>query len=296
MVEILSERLASPFAELARHSDDPDDFSRGLPPADDVREHLPPAAENDRKAVGEMDFQTAHQTVEEKAHRSEDLIEQRAVTNPQQAQTDVLHVGCGEFAREKLPPVFRDSTWREIRLDIDPEVAPDFVASITDMRVISDGAVDAVYSSHNLEHLYPHDVPLALREMRRVLKQAGYALIKLPDIQEVARHVAEGRLEQPLYISPMGAISALDMMYGHRPSLARGNLFMAHRTGFTSETLGTAMIEAGFAAVLVQRTEHAFLLTAIGFRSKPDREALATAQARMLSDPDRPSVLYSRTI
>ena len=82
-------------------------------------------------------------------------------------------------------------------------------------------------------------------------------------------------------------------MIGHRSSLARGNLFMAHRTGFTSETLGAAMIEAGFAAALVQRTESAFLLTAIGFRSKPDREQLALAQARMLSAPDRPAVLYS---
>ena len=33
------------------------------------------------------------------------------------------------------------------------------------MQVIADGEFDAVYSSHNVEHLYPHEVPLALREM-----------------------------------------------------------------------------------------------------------------------------------
>ena len=124
-------------------------------------------------------------------------------------------------------------SWREIRLDIDPEVHPDFVASITDMHVISDGAVDAVYSSHNIEHLHPHDVPLALQEMHRVLKPDGFTLIKLPDLQEVARHVAEGKLEDPLYISPMGPIAPLDILFGHRPSLVGGNAFMAHRTGFT---------------------------------------------------------------
>ena len=207
--------------------------------------------------------------------------------------SEVLHVGCGTYAREKLPPVFL-AGWREIRLDIDPEVRPDFVASITDMRVISDGMVDAVYSSHNVEHLYPHDVPLALREMCRVLGPSGFALIRLPDLQEVARHVAEGRLEDPLYVSPMGPITPLDILYGHRASLAGGNMFMAHRTGFTGDTLGAALIKAGFAAVMVQRDPSAFCLTAIAFRSSPDGGQVARAQARMLPAADRPAVLYTR--
>ena len=206
---------------------------------------------------------------------------------------DVLHVGCGVYLREKLPPVFRDAGWREIRLDIDPEVNPDIVASIIDMRAISDGTIDAVYSSHNVEHLYPHEVPLALREMRRVLRAVGFALIKLPDLQEVARHVAEGRLEEQLYMSPMGPIAPLDILYGHRPSLAGGNAFMAHRTGFTGETLGAALVAAGFAAVLVQRDPPAFCLTAVAFSGAPSTEQVANAQARMLPDPTRPAVLYT---
>jgi hypothetical protein len=209
--------------------------------------------------------------------------------------TDVLHVGCGLAAREKLPPVFLAQGWREIRLDIDPDVHPDVVASITDMHAISDGAVDAVYSSHNIEHLYPHDVPLALREMRRVLKPTGFAFIKLPDLQEVARHIAEGKLEDPLYVSPMGPIAPLDILYGHRASLAGGNLFMAHRTGFTGETLGTALIGAGFAAALVQRVTAAFCLTALAFRTIPNGEQIEVAQLRMLPAPDLPAVLYAHS-
>jgi tetratricopeptide (TPR) repeat protein len=209
----------------------------------------------------------------------------------QQDSASVLHVGCGTYGREKLPSVFRHTGWREIRLDIDPDVAPDFVASITDMKVISDGVVDAVYSSHNIEHLYPHDVSPALKEMYRVLKPSGFALIKLPDLQEVARHIAEGKLEDPLYISPMGPIAPLDILFGHRPSLASGNAFMAHRTGFTSGTLATALIKAGFASVMVQRDATAFALAAVAFRSRPDREQLARAQAQMLID--HPAVLYT---
>jgi SAM-dependent methyltransferase len=207
---------------------------------------------------------------------------------------DVLHVGCGAYNRAKLPPVF-DVGWHEIRLDIDPDVHPDFVANITDMRAIADSAADAVYSSHNIEHLYPHEVSLALREMRRVLKPNGFVLIKLPDLQEVARHVAEGGLEQPLYESPMGPIAPLDILFGHRPSLESGNAFMAHRTGFTSETLGSALIKAGFAAAVVQRDAPSFCLTAIAFRSMPDETRINWAQARMLPDAGLPAVLYTQT-
>ena len=158
----------------------------------------------------------------------------------------LLHVGCGAPGIEKLPPVFRRQGWQEIRLDIDPDVKPDLVASTTNMHGIPEGAFDAIFSSHNVEHLYPYDVPKALAEMRRVLKRTGFALLLLPDLQEVARHVADGLLEDSLYKSSMGPIAPLDILYGHRPSLARGNLFMAHHTGFTADTLGGALIKAGF--------------------------------------------------
>jgi len=213
----------------------------------------------------------------------------------QRDNAKVLHVGCGAYAREKLPPFFRGSDWQEIRLDIDPEVRPDFVASITDMHVITDSLVDAVYSSHNLEHLYPHEVPLALQQMHRVLKSDGFALIQLPDLQEVARHIAEGKLEDPLYVSPMGPVAALDILYGHRLSMMNGNLFMSHRTGFTGGTLGAALIGGGFPVVVVQRDTTAFSLTAIAFRNNPAKDHLAQVRTHLLPAPERPAVLYIAT-
>ena len=35
---------------------------------------------------------------------------------------------------------------------------------MTDMSMVDSAAVDAVWSSHNLEHLYAHEVPVALGE------------------------------------------------------------------------------------------------------------------------------------
>jgi hypothetical protein len=129
--------------------------------------------------------------------------------------------------------------------------------------------------------------------MCRVMKPSGFAFIKVPDLQEVARHVADGKLDDTLYISPMGPIAPLDILFGHRSSLEAGNAFMAHRTGFTGGTLGAALINAGFAAALVQRDPSAFCLDAVAFRTSPGTEEVVRVQARMLSSPDRSAVLYT---
>jgi SAM-dependent methyltransferase len=158
----------------------------------------------------------------------------------------VLNVGCGYPLRQKLHPHFHGPEWREIRLDLDPEVQPDIVCSITDMSSVAADSVDAIWSSHNLEHLQRHEVPMALAEFIRVLKPHGLLLLTLPDLQQVARLVVEGRLEDQAYMSVSGPITALDMIFGHTASLAGGNRLMAHRTGFTARTLHRLLVEAGF--------------------------------------------------
>lgn len=172
----------------------------------------------------------------------------------QSAARMVLHVGCGPANPAALPAAFFPAGgWRELRLDIDPAVRPDLIASITDMAVVEDSAVDAVWSAHNLEHLYPHEVPVALAEFYRVLKSDGFLLLTLPDLQQVAELVAQDRLSEPAYLSPAGPISPLDMLYGHGAALAAGNAFMGHRGGFTARTLEAVLRTAGFATVSVVR-------------------------------------------
>jgi len=161
----------------------------------------------------------------------------------------VLNVGCGYPPRQKLHPHFHGPEWREIRLDLDPAVGPDIVCSITDMSPISASTIDAVWSSHNLEHLQRHEVPLALAEFIRVLKPHGLLLLTLPDLQQVAQLVVEDRIEDQAYLSSSGPITALDMIFGHTASLARGNQLMAHRTGFTARMLQKVLVEAGFVQV-----------------------------------------------
>ena len=135
----------------------------------------------------------------------------------------LLNVGCGPVGRAHGFMGFED--WQEVRLDIDPSVQPDVVGTMTDMSAVATGTIDAIVSSHNIEHLYPHEVPVALAEFVRVLKDDGMVLITCPDLQSVCARVAQGELASPLYQSPAVPLAALDLFYVHRPSMAAGNFF-----------------------------------------------------------------------
>jgi SAM-dependent methyltransferase len=168
---------------------------------------------------------------------------------------------------ERLHEYFRNGEWQEIRLDIDPSVEPDIVASITDMAVVESESMDGLWSSHNLEHLYPHEVPLALSEFHRVLKKGGILLMTLPDLQSVAQLIAQDKLEEAAYVSPSGPIAPIDILYGFRPSMAEGNLYMAHRTGFTARSLTNHLAKVGFIKGRVWRDEKAFALWTMAERT-----------------------------
>ena len=165
-----------------------------------------------------------------------------------------LHVGCGRKSQKFTP--FADKNWTEIRLDIDSSVRPDLVGTMTDLSAVATQSVDAVFSSHNIEHLYPHEVPVALNEFKRVLKPDGFILITCPDLQSVCALVADDKLTEPAYQSGQGPISPLDILYGHRAAMQAGNLYMAHRCGFTRRVMSETLKYCGFSSIVKVRPDH----------------------------------------
>ena len=177
----------------------------------------------------------------------------------------VLHVGCGRATLSSLPSVFQNGKWGEIRLDIDPAVKPDIIASVSEMSSVEPASAQAVYSCHNIEHLFHHEVPGALREFHRVLSPGGALVIKTPDLQAACAMVAEDRLYDTAYLSPAGPIAPIDMIYSYRNFLLDNNVFMLHKTGFTATTLRDKIFDAGFQFAFVRRT--GFELYAVGLKA-----------------------------
>ena len=185
----------------------------------------------------------------------------------------LLHVGCGYLNKSHLTG-FNNDNWNEIRLDIDRNVNPDIEGTSTDMKLVDTGSVDAVYSSNNIEHIYPHQVPIALREFYRVLKEDGIVVITCPDIQGVCEIIAQDKLLEPLYESPIGPISPIDVLYGSRKQIAGGNEYMAKKGGLTYSVLNGSLYEAGFKVRVGGRRLETWELWIVAFKQKKPEEEI----------------------
>lgn len=191
----------------------------------------------------------------------------------------LLNVGAGH--RESgaaIPIYFSQPGWREVRLDIEPANEPDILGTMLDMSEVPDASVDAIYSSHNIEHLYPSEIPEALLEFLRVLTPDGFVVITCPDLQAAAQMIAEDRLLETAYESPGGVVTPFDIVYSHRQFTGRDKPYMAHHSGFTLSVLVGTLRSNGFASFIGQRRPKFFDLWVIASKSlRSDQEMLDLA-------------------
>ena len=178
----------------------------------------------------------------------------------------LLHVGCASLNISDLKG-FNNDKWAEIRFDIDESRNPDIIGTIVDLSLVETGSIDAVYSAYNLDHIYPHEVPIALKEFFRVLKNDGIAIIKCPDIQSVCEAIGKDKLLDTFYQSPVGPITPIDILFGNRKAIAKGNEFMAKKGGFTYSVLDGALHQAGFVIRYGGRIKNGRELAVVAFKS-----------------------------
>lgn len=181
----------------------------------------------------------------------------------------VLNVG-GASREIKLPSQY--AQFEQLLLDIDPRGAPDVLCDARELATLAANSYEAVYCSHNLEHYFRHDVPRVLAGFLHVLKDGGFAHIRVPDIHEVMRVTIERGLdvEDELYQSPAGPIMVLDVLYGYGVEIERsGQDFFAHKTGFTQKSLVNALQRAGFG--MVYCVTRNLEVDALAFKGTPDQ-------------------------
>ena len=216
-------------------------------------------------------------------YRRIEAEESTKAMNARILQRTILHVGPGHRNNgAKLPAVFQGSDWQEIRLDIDPANEPDIIGSMLDMADVTDASVDAIYSAHNIEHVYAHEVPQVLKEFLRVLKPDGFLVVTCPDLQTVCQLVAEDKLGDAAYTSQAGPITPLDILYGHGAALAAGHHYMAHKTGFTLKTLTRALHAAGFATSAGKRRARGLDLWVVASKGAMEEAALRELAGKVL--------------
>jgi len=173
----------------------------------------------------------------------------------------VLHAGAGGA---KIPaPYFPDH--EPVTLDIDPRCSPDMVGSMVEMTFIPDECFEAAYTSHTLEHVYPHEVRQCLWNFHRVLKPGGVLMVVVPNLAGIQP------TEDVVYHSPSGPICGLDMFYGHHALIAESP-HMAHKCGFIQETLKSALESVGFVNVTVT-ADDCFNLNALAQKQPRQQEA-----------------------
>lgn len=156
-----------------------------------------------------------------------------------------LSVGGG--SSRELPPVF--AGYQCHVLDIDPAVEPDVQCDALEMHTLEGESYEGVFCSHNLEHFYAHDVPKVLAGFIHVLKPGGIAQIIVPNLNGLFESMRQHNLDigDVWYRTGSGnAVTFHDVLYGWNAAMSGGNLFYAHKCGFTAETLGRAMKDSGF--------------------------------------------------
>lgn len=159
-------------------------------------------------------------------------------------------MGCGS---QPLPDWL--SHFEDVRVDVDPATNPHFVRNMLNLHDLE--GFDGVYCCHALEHLYPYQVPRALAEFKRAIKEEGMVVLMVPDLEDV-----KPTLDPIGLTCDLGPMCGLDLFYGHHAVL-ESQPYMAHHCGFTQQSLFDVLMEAGFRKVKVDRLDN-FNLFGVG--------------------------------
>ncbi|MCJ2541597.1 methyltransferase domain-containing protein [Thermostichus vulcanus] len=135
-----------------------------------------------------------------------------------------LHIG----GKEPHP------NWKIFNIQPGPNV--DYVGNAVDLSQFPDNSLEAIYTSHTLEHFnYTQELPVVLKEWYRALRFGGQLMISVPDLPTLCR----------LYLkeeaTPAQRFAIMRMMFG-----GQVDEYDYHKVGLSWEHLFMLLSQAGF--------------------------------------------------
>lgn len=126
-----------------------------------------------------------------------------------------------------------------VNIDANFRRKTDYLLDVRAGLPFPDNSIEFIYSCHMLEHLYIDEAVNLLRECKRVLTDAGYVRLTLPDF-EYALQILEGQ-----------ATSDFPRRFTSRHGQAINHMFCdgQHRYAFSQEVIQEMAAELGFSAV-----------------------------------------------
>jgi len=122
-----------------------------------------------------------------------------------------------------------------------------------------DNSMDAIYSSHLLEHLHLENAKALLKECYRVLKPNGVLRIVVPDLKDIVLKYLEESNSDSIIIREYAADKLNKRLNSYQPESLKGNIFYkiytrtkeihSHKWQYDSCSLQKYFVNAGFKEV-----------------------------------------------
>lgn len=148
-----------------------------------------------------------------------------------------LNVGCGG---RRLPGYIGVDAVAE-------RTAADIVAK-ADAIPLADGSVTEILAIHLFEHFYRWECDMVIAEWKRLLVQGGRLVLELPDLKKCCENVLSGKFLAGKHPDQLG-------MWGLYGDPREGDQFMAHRWGWTPQTIAEFLKSHGFVKVKHLQTQ-----------------------------------------
>lgn len=147
-----------------------------------------------------------------------------------------LNVGCGG---RRIPGY--------TGVDAVERPAADIIAR-ADKIPLPDGSVEEILAIHLWEHFYRWECEGVIAEWKRLLKPGARLVLELPNLRKCCENLLSGRVDGGKHVDQLS-------YWGLYGDPRQADQFMAHRWGWTPETLRAFLDEHGFTGIAEEPTQ-----------------------------------------